>query len=174
MSSQGSVRYARKPSLQVSSATKLVRDESSKINKSLSRKTSIFLPQFKDNNPKCQREYRCLSPASPSYEAFQTQADFSKFKYTADEMLMMPNTLTTRTLGSRSLGPQIFLVSLAADIVDWSECEETGELEMVHIQTQRICKGYYTTGVIHDAPGKTSRKGVLVCQDLVVTDRYAS
>jgi len=167
-------RHARKPSVPISQVaiSKEVVANNAENGKKDNSKLLLFYPEFKDVSGPL--EYRCLEINNPLYGLYQAQADFSQLKQTAHTALMKPNSNRARMVGSQSLGPQIFYVRLTAPDTNWTQWEETGEVEMVHIQTQRICKAFYTTGVIRDTPGRSNRQGILVVQDVVITDRYAS
>lgn len=166
MSLLGPGRGGRKPSLRVA-------NYDAEHTRQRRKSTTPFMPQFKDLQGAAPREYACVELGDPLYEKYQTQADFSKLKRTIHDILL--HATPEQTLGGVSQGPQLFFIRLDKNAHgDWSSYEDTGTIDLVHLQTQRICRGYYTTGIIRDAPGRSNAQALILFQDFFITDRRAS
>lgn len=160
--------HRRKPSLRVhalgGNAALRVGQEDSKMS---------VVPQFKDVDPESGRAYRCVDLDTELFRKFETYEDFSNVTETIDAILRR-STGPQSVFGfrERSYGPQLFLVTWPSPHPEHGLVEDGGTIMMVHVQTQRICRGLYTTPIILDAPGKGCKQGVIIFDDFTVTRRY--
>lgn len=125
-----------------------------------------FAAHFKDKDGASPREYMCLPLSHPMYRQLESSADFSKTTETLNDLLLRANETDYPT----SVPSQLFAIKLVDKDMQWNDYEDTGVIEMIHLQTQIICRGFYNLDIQHSAPGP-SRSGIVIFHEIIITNK---